>query len=125
MASRIARMLSPRLVKMASPMRKWPILSSTICGKPAMRRAVAKSRPWPAWHSMPTEAVCSGSLEARELAVGPFDLAIFDGVTPCAGVQLDNRGADRAGRIDGFERWFYEQGYADAGAAEFQTNGTR
>ena len=40
-AMRIAFTASARPTKIASPMRKWPMLSSTICGKAAMRRAVS------------------------------------------------------------------------------------
>ena len=40
-AKRIAFTASASPTKIASPMRKWPMLSSTICGKTAMRRAVS------------------------------------------------------------------------------------
>src|SRR5579864_2763873 len=52
-AARILRTTASRPSKIASPIRKWPILSSTISGKAAIRSAVTKSRPWPAWTSRP------------------------------------------------------------------------
>src|SRR5580704_5681408 len=53
-AARILRTTSPRPPKIASPIRKCPILSSAISGKAAIVAAVRKSRPWPAWTSRPT-----------------------------------------------------------------------
>src|SRR5208282_2830437 len=40
-AARMVFMVSASPTKIASPTRKWPMLSSTICGKAAMRRAVS------------------------------------------------------------------------------------
>ncbi len=40
-ALRISRTLSARPTKIASPMRKWPMLSSAICGNAAIVRAVS------------------------------------------------------------------------------------
>ncbi len=48
MAARMAFTAGPRPVKIASPIRKWPMLSSMICRIPEMVRAVSKFRPWPA-----------------------------------------------------------------------------
>src|SRR5208282_1129009 len=52
-AARIWRTAAPRPSNMASPMRKWPMLSSTIWVSVAIFSAVTKSRPWPAWTSRP------------------------------------------------------------------------
>ena len=35
-------------MKTASPMRKWPMLSSRICGMAAIGETVSKVSPWPA-----------------------------------------------------------------------------
>ena len=40
-AKRIAFTVSASPTKIASPTRKWPMLSSTICGSAAIRRAVS------------------------------------------------------------------------------------
>ena len=53
MAVRIVFTASARPENTASPIRKWPMLSSTISGSAAIASAVAKSRPWPAWTSRP------------------------------------------------------------------------
>src|SRR5208282_2798990 len=52
-AARILRTAAGRPSKIASPMRKWPMLSSTISLSAAICSAVTKSRPWPAWTSRP------------------------------------------------------------------------
>src|SRR4051812_21057781 len=52
-SSRIRRTLASRPVKIASPTRKWPMLSSTICGIAAMGTTLSKVRPCPACGSMP------------------------------------------------------------------------
>src|SRR5579884_1281805 len=53
MAARILRTAADSPSKMASPMIKWPILNSTICGSAAIFSALAKSRPCPACTSSP------------------------------------------------------------------------
>src|ERR1700680_4431846 len=50
----ILRTTASRPSKIASPIKKCPILSSAISGKAAIVAAVTKSRPWPAWSSRPT-----------------------------------------------------------------------
>src|SRR5580704_5307428 len=50
----ILRTTASRPSKIASPIKKCPILSSAISGKAAIAAAVTKSRPWPAWTSRPT-----------------------------------------------------------------------
>src|SRR5580658_9994642 len=52
--ARILRTTASRPSKIASPIRKCPILSSAISGNAAIVAAVTKSRPWPAWTSSPT-----------------------------------------------------------------------
>src|SRR5262249_54089318 len=50
---RMMAMLSARPMKIASPIRKWPMLSSAISGMRAIGLTVSKDRPCPAWTSMP------------------------------------------------------------------------
>src|SRR5580704_2973720 len=50
----ILRTTASRPSKIASPIKKCPILSSAISGRAAIAAAVTKSRPWPAWTSRPT-----------------------------------------------------------------------
>src|SRR6478672_4166822 len=52
-SSRIRRTLASRPVKMASPMRKWPMLSSATCGMAATGRTLSNVNPWPACGSIP------------------------------------------------------------------------
>src|SRR5262249_28284706 len=53
MAARIAPTASARRQATASPIKKCPMLSSTISGSAAMASAVSKLRPWPACTSRP------------------------------------------------------------------------
>ena len=55
MALRISRITGPRPENNASPIRKCPMLNSTNSGTAARRRAVSKSRPWPACTSSPAD----------------------------------------------------------------------
>src|SRR5258708_2079587 len=61
-------------LKIASPTRKWPILSSTIVGIAATGPTVSKLSPCPAWHSSPTAAACAAASTTRcnsRRAAGP------------------------------------------------------
>src|SRR5215208_6607979 len=51
--SRILRTLSLSPVKIASPIRKWPMLSSASCGTAATGTTLSNVSPWPACGSMP------------------------------------------------------------------------
>src|SRR5262249_24736731 len=53
MAARMVCTAFARPENTASPIRKWPMLSSTTCGNSAIASAVLKSRPWPPWTSRP------------------------------------------------------------------------
>jgi hypothetical protein len=50
---RILRTLASSPVKIASPIRKWPMLSSANWGIAATGATLSKTRPWPAWGSIP------------------------------------------------------------------------
>src|SRR5205814_3354686 len=52
-SSRMWRTLKSRPVKIASPIRKWPMLSSASCGMAATGTTLSNVRPWPACASMP------------------------------------------------------------------------
>src|SRR4029079_8048571 len=52
-SERIRRTLASRPVKMASPMRKWPMFNSASWGMAATGTTLSKVRPWPACGSMP------------------------------------------------------------------------
>src|SRR5262249_42605355 len=53
MAARMVFTAAAKPENTASPMRKWPMLSSTICGREAIASAVSKLSPWPALTSRP------------------------------------------------------------------------
>ena len=116
-AARIFRTLASSPMKMASPIRKWPMFNSTICGKPAMIRAVSKSSPWPAWHSRPSRsASCRRRAQPCEFGFGFFRLAQRHGIAPGAGMQFHHRRLDRSRGGERFERRLDEQRNAYAGA---------
>src|SRR5262249_23030490 len=52
-AARMVFTASARPQETASPIKKWPMLSSTTSGSAAIASAVAKLRPWPAGTSRP------------------------------------------------------------------------
>src|SRR5665213_288415 len=54
-----------RPLKIASPTRKWPMLSSTIVGMAAIAPTVSKPRPWPAWHSSPRPSASAAAASMR------------------------------------------------------------
>src|SRR5690606_30466981 len=65
MAARIRRMAASRPTKTASPIRKWPIFSSTISRTARTSLAVAKSRPCPAWTSSPRMSAWAAAAARR------------------------------------------------------------
>src|SRR3546814_8952832 len=60
---RISLIDSFRPQKIASPIRKCPILSSASCGMAAMGPTLSNVRPWPACGSMPFFAASARSEE--------------------------------------------------------------
>ena len=118
-AARIRRTASARPTKIASPIRKWPMLSSTISGSAAIRSAVMKSRPWPAWTSRP--ALLASAAPPRDtLEFGGARRGVAGGnsLAPRAGVNLDHRRADRGRRFDLHRFGVDEQRHANAGIGQ-------
>src|SRR5258708_8382229 len=64
-SARIRLIALSRPLKIASPTRKWPILSSTMAGIAATGPTVSKLSPWPAWHSSPRSAACAAASTMR------------------------------------------------------------
>src|SRR5208282_4279810 len=76
-AARILHTTAPSPSKMASPIRKWPILSSTISVKAAIFSTVIKSRPWPACTSRPTLFAKAAPRRMRSNSAAPAAASPF------------------------------------------------
>ena len=110
-----ARTLASSPVKIASPIRKWPMLSSAICGMAAIGMTLSKVSPWPACGSMPfltASAAQSAIRFSSAVALLAFDMGV------AAGVELDDRRAKANRRVDLRSRRLDEQADADAGVRQ-------
>ena len=95
------------------------MLSSTISDSVAIFSALTKSRPWPAWTSRPAlRRKRSAARDPGELGLGCGAVARRQSVAPGAGVDLDDRRADRDSGFDLRRLGGDEQRHANAGLGQ-------
>ena len=93
--ARIRFTVLSRLLKIASPMRKWPMLSSAISGIAAIGATVSNPRPCPAWHSRPSETAWAAARCIRPI----HGFASLLWYNKSAGMQLNDGDAQRFGSV--------------------------
>ena len=115
MAARMARTASSRPKKIASPIREWPILSSTICGIAATGADRVEGKPVPRMN-LETDlgAVLGSPAQALEFVGDPGLVPVDHRLAIGAGVEFDHGSLEVAGRVHDLDLRLHEQRHPDA-----------
>ena len=121
----IARSASP--TKIASPIRKWPMLSSTISGKRRDRLGAGEIEPVAGMHFEAER--CARASRPRAMRRHSSSAAAAcrrrQRIAPGAGMNLDHRRAERRRGLDLLRIGGDEQRHADAGRAQLRRSTRR